>query len=629
MTTDSAYRGIDLRRLQRALSLVWRSARAWSIVNVVLVVVQSALPLVGLYLLKLVVDAISAGSVAVAVGGEGFDRVLLLIGLAAAVTVVGLLAKALGSYATEAQANLVTDHMLDLLHAKAVAVDYAYYEDARYYNTLHRAQQEAPSRPTRLLSNLTQLGQSGITSVGILVLLAAVHWVLAALVLIAVVPAFVVKVRHSRRLHLWHRERAPTERQASYLAWLIGNALHAKEVRAFGLGAYLRERFLGLRAQLRRERLNLVRARSTADAGAQVAASLVVFGSLAFVGYQTYVGALTLGDMVMYFGAIQRGQSTIQSLFSALANLYEDNLFLSMVDEFLELEPTMAAPARPRAVPRPIREGLVCEGVNFSYPMGSGNVLEDIHMEARPGEIVALVGPNGSGKTTLVKLLCRLYDPVSGRVKLDGTDLREFDPAEFRKQVAVVFQDYGRYQMPARDNIWFGDIHHPPSPDRIRNAARVAGAHTAIERLPHGYDTILGRLFADGEELSIGEWQKVALARAFLSEAEILIVDEPTSALDASAEAEVFDALRELVRDRAAIVISHRLSTVRLANRIYFLDRGRIVEEGTHDELMRRGGRYAQLFGVQAAMYQGEATQASAPDVGRGSRVASTRIPHG
>jgi ATP-binding cassette, subfamily B, bacterial len=618
MATDSAIRGFDLRRLHRALRLVWQSARAWTLVNLVLVVVQSVLPLVGLYLLKLVVDAISVGMVAGAGGeAEGFDRVLLLIGLTALVTVVGLLARALGSFATEAQAALVTDHMLDRLHAKAVAVDYAYYEDSRYYNTLHRAQQEAPSRPTRLLSNLTQFGQSAITSVGILILLVAVHWALAGLIVLAVIPALLVKVRHSRRLHHWHRDRSPTERKASYLEWVIGHPMHAKEVRTFGLGAFLRDRFRELRAQLRREKLRLARARSTADAGAQMAASVVVFGSLAFVAHQTYLGILTLGDMVMYFGAIQRGQSAIQALFSALANLYEDNLFLSMVDEFLELEPALIAPAQPRPVPRPIRRGLVCEGVHFGYPVSSRNVLEDINMEVRPGEIVALVGPNGSGKTTLVKLLCRLYDPASGRVTLDGIDLRDFDPAELRKQLSVVFQDYGRYHMPARENIWFGDIHRAASPDRIRDAARIAGAHTAIERLPNGYDTMLGRMFPGGEELSIGEWQKVALARAFLSEGEILIVDEPTSSLDASAEAEVFEALRELVHGRAAIVIGHRLSTVRMANRIYFLDAGRIVEEGTHDELMRRQGMYARLFGVQAAMYRGEAVPAgTAPGKG-------------
>lgn len=588
----------DLRRLQRALALVWRSAPRATAASTALLVVQAALPLVGLYLFKLIVDAVADGA--------AFERVLGLIGLAAVVAVVGVVARALGGLAAEAQALQVTDFMLDRLNEKSVEVDYAYYEDPRYYNTLHRAQQEAPFRPTRLVSNLTQVAQSAITSVGILILLGSVHLFLAAVVVTAVLPALVFRVRHARRLHDWQREQAATERQASYIGWLMGNAEHAKEVRVFDLGDVLRDRFRSFRYHLRRGRLQLARARTAADAATQIGASLVVFGSYAFIGYQTLQGVLTVGDLVMYFGAVQRGQSLLQSFFTGLGSLYEDNLFLSNVDEFLELELEIRAPAIPRPVPRPLRQGVVCAGVHFRYPSSSRLVLEDIHLEVRPGEIVAIVGPNGSGKTTLVKLLCRLYDPTSGGIRLDGIDLREFSPPALRRQVAVVFQDYARYHLTARDNIWFGDVGRPAFEERIREAARLAGADPAIQRLRYGYDTILGRLFAEGEELSIGEWQKVALARAFLSDAEVLVVDEPTSALDASAEAEVIRALRELVRNRAAIVISHRLSTVRIANRIYCLEAGRVVEAGDHDELMRRGGAYARLFGAQADLYRGE-----------------------
>jgi len=603
---DWGERRRDLQRVGRALAIIWKSAPVWTAISAVLILVQSGVTLASLYLLKLIVDAVAAGIAPDASPDVGFGSVLFLIFLAAAVTVVGVVSRSLAAMAYEAQSHLVTDHMLNRLHDKSIAVDYSYYEDPRFYNTLHRAQQEAPFRPTQLLANLTHGIQSGITAVGVVILLASVHWVLATVIVVAVLPALLVRVRHSKRLHRWQRDRSGTERRANYFGWLIGNAQHAKEVRAFGLGRELLERFQSLRTELRGEKIALARAKNMADAGSQVAASVVVFGSLAFIGYQTFEGVLTLGDMVMYFGAIQRGQSLLQGLFGALGKLYEDNLFLANVDEFLEMEPTISAPADPEPVPDRLRSGLRCHGVSFRYPTSSRPILQDIDLEVGPGEIVALVGPNGSGKTTLTKVLCRLYDPSSGTVTLDGIDVRRFDPVEFRRKFAVVFQDYAQYSVSAKDNIWFGDIRRPPSLQEIQAAGRAAGVDSAIAKLQHGYETVLGRLFEEGEELSIGEWQKVALARAFMSDAEILVVDEPTSALDAHAEKEVFEALVRLFQNRSAIVISHRLSTIRLASRIYFLEGGRIVETGTHDELIRKGGRYARLFRMQADPYQTE-----------------------
>jgi ATP-binding cassette, subfamily B, bacterial len=614
---DWSERAADLRRIGRALSLIWQSAPKWTALSASLIAVQSAVTLASLYLLKLIVDAVTEGLSPGPTDGAGFEWVLILIAVAGAVTVLGVVSRALASLATEAQSYYVTDRMLDRLHEKSIAVDYAYYEDPRFYNTLHRAQQEAPFRPTQLLGNMTQVVQSAITSVGVVILLASVHWILAAVIVVAVLPALVVRVRHSRRLHRWQRERSGTERQANYFGWLIGNAQHAKELRVFGLGRELLQRFQSLRSELRSERLSLAKARSFADAGSQVATTVIVFGSLAFIAHQTFQGILTLGDMVMYFGAVQKGQSLLQALFGGLGRLYEDNLFLSNVDEFLEMEPTIAAPDRPRPVPTPIREGLRMNGVDFRYPTSPRPILKHVDFEVRPGEIVALVGPNGSGKTTLTKLICRLYDPLAGTITLDGMDIREFDPAEFRRKFAVVFQDYARYNVSVRDNIWFGDIRRPATMEEIREAGRASGVDSAVGKLQRGYDTVLGRLFEDGEELSIGEWQKLALARAFLSDAEVLIVDEPTSALDAHAEAEVFQALARLFRNRSAIVISHRLSTIRLADRIYFLEDGRIVETGTHDELMGVEGRYARLFRMQADPYQ-TATAPGPTGQGRG-----------
>jgi ATP-binding cassette subfamily B protein len=307
---------------------------------------------------------------------------------------------------------------------------------------------------------------------------------------------------------------------------------------------------------------------------------------------------------VMYFQAFQRGQSALNQMMSGLAALYEDNLFLANVMEFLALEPRVPEPADPVPVPEPMKVGIELEGVSFRYPGSRENALREISLTIRPGEHIALVGANGSGKTTLIKLLCRLYDPTEGRISLDGADLSGFETGALRRQISVVFQDYARYHLTARENIWFGDTTHQAENGRVVAAAELSGADEVIARLPRGYDTVLGKQFQDGAELSIGEWQKVALARAFMREAQIIVLDEPTSSLDAQAEYEVFRKFRQLARGRTAVLISHRFSTVRMADRIYVLDGGRIVESGTHDELVRLGGTYARLFQLQASSYR-------------------------
>jgi ATP-binding cassette, subfamily B, bacterial len=582
--------------------LVWEAASGWMIVSSILVLFQAALPVLALYLIKVVVDAVAAA--AAAPPGEADVRsVFLLLAAAGVLTLAGVAVRGLAKWVQEAQSLLVTDHVVDLLHQKSASVDYSYYEDPRYQDTLHRAQQEAPSRPTQIVGNLTMVAQSALTAVGIMLLLATVHWLLSVVLFLALMPALLVRVHHGRRLYRWQRQRAAMERKSRYLGWLLTLPFHAKELRLFNLGGELRRRFQELQARIRNERLALTRSRETADVLAQLMAGIVVFGSFAFIAWQATLGALSLGDLVMFFGAIQRGQATLQSLFSSLGALYEDNLFLSIFSEFLDLEDRVVAPDSPTPIPSPIREGLRVRGVSFRYPHSKDPALQNVDLEVAPGEMVALVGSNGSGKTSLIKLLCRLYDPDEGTITLDGIDLRDLDPEEYRRRIAVVFQDYTQYSLPARDNIGFGEVGALDSQERIEAAARDAGVDEALERLPLGYDTLLGRVFPEGEELSIGEWQKVALARAFFSTAEILIADEPTSALDAEAEASVFRNIRRLAKNRAAVVVSHRFSTVRMADRIYVLDRGRIVETGSHDELMAMGGRYARLFSLQAAPY--------------------------
>lgn len=568
----------------------------------VLAVVQGALPLAALVLYRDIVNAVQAGITAVD-KGAAFRTVAYYIVLAGIVGIGTALARSLGTLVGEAQAQIVTDHVSDIIHAQSIAVDLEYYENSRYYDVLHRAQQEAPYRPTKIVNDLVNVGQSAVTLVGVFALLATLHWSVSLIIVLAAIPGAYVRVRYSSQLFSWQRERTIADRLSYYYHYLLTDGTRAKEVRLFDLGELFRGRYRDLRKVLRRERLGITGRRSAADFASGLLATVAVFGTFAFIAWRTVQGAITMGSMVMYYGAFQTGLSSLQSALSGLAGLYEDNLYLTYFYEFTALETKLAEPAHPVPVPRPMADGVAFHDVSFAYPDTDRTALEDISLEIRPGEVAALVGPNGSGKTTLVKLLCRLYDPQAGHIAVDGVDLRDMSAIDLRRSLSVIFQDFAQYQLTARDNIWIGDISLDPRDGAIEAAARNSGAADAIAGLGHGYDTMLGKWFEDGEELSIGEWQKVALARAFVRNAQILIFDEPTSALDPLAEWKVFERIRELAEGRAVILISHRFSTVHLADRIHILDHGRIVESGSHDELMRLDGTYAAMYEVQARAY--------------------------
>jgi ATP-binding cassette subfamily B protein len=589
-------------RLFPALGLIWQSGPGWTMARVILLIIQSILPLLSLYLIKLVVDTIAA-SLTTADKGTAFYHVAFLIVLAGVVTLVTTLCNSLAELINTAQSQRVTDYMQDTLHAKSIEVDLECYENAQYYDTLRRAQQEAPFRPTQILNHLAQVGQQGVSLLAMTGLLLSFHWGVAGILFVAAIPSVLVQVKYVDVLYSWQRKRTPMIRQAEYLSWLLSLDIFAKEIRLFNLGTLFRQRYRCLRQQIYEERLAVATRRFVAHSGAYAFAGMLIFAAYVYIVHQTIQGNLRLGDLVLYHQALQYGQNALRGLLAGLSGLYEDNQFLHNLYEFLALKPTVIAPQYPQPVPRSLKAGIVFDHVSFQYATTTRQALTDISFTIHPGETVALVGENGSGKTTLIKLLCRLYDPTAGRITIDGIDLRHFDTLPLRRQISVIFQDYAKYHLSAQENIWLGNIDLPPVQEHITRAAYQSGADKVITRLPQGYETLLGKLFAQGEELSIGEWQKVALARAFLREAQILVLDEPTSALDAEAEYEVFKKFRQLTAGRTAILISHRLSTVRLTDRIYVLEDGSLSESGTHDELMCRGGTYARLFATQAQYY--------------------------
>jgi ATP-binding cassette, subfamily B, bacterial len=593
---------VNILHLKRALLLVWQSAPGWTLASAFLLVLQGSLPLASLYLMKLIVDSLTSG-IGSANKEATFGYILFLISLAAGVAFLTALSRSVSGVVSEVQAALVSDHILDLLHAKSIEADLEYYENPKYYDTLHRAQNDAPFRPTRIVNGLVQIGQSSLSLLAVFGLIASLSWIVAVALTITAIPAALVRLIYSDRTYRWQRACTTKERKAWYFHWLLTGDSHAKEIRLFELGPLFMKRYHNLRKELRSERLSITAKRSAADLAAQTIGIAAIFGSLVFIALSAFQGKITLGDLVMYFGALQQGQSFLSSLLSGFAGLYEDNLFLTTFYEFLDLKPTVKESPNPMQVPEVMKDGISLEHVGFYYPGHETRVLEDINLHINPGQIIALVGENGSGKTTLVKLLCRLYDPTAGRITLDGTNLRDFRISDLRKQISVIFQDYTHYNLTARENIWVGSVDTPIDTGNISLAAERSGADSVIDKLDKGYETILGKWFEDGAELSIGQWQKVALARAFFRESQLLILDEPTSSLDPKAEDEVFKKFRQLASGRTAIIISHRLSTTRMADCIYFLKDGRILEKGNHKELMTLDGEYAQLFRTQSQHY--------------------------
>lgn len=588
--------------LRRSFRLVWESGRKWALINFGLLLVQGATPLALLYLLKMLVDDLTAGLTGQAAGPR-LNDILPIVALMGGVAFVMAAIRPLLIFAQEALTQVVTDHVFDLLHEKAIEVDLEYFEDPNYYDCFHRAQQQSPYLPMQIVNRLMMIGENAIFLLGMGVLLFSFHWLVVIILLVAALPGIYVRLKHAHRFYRWQRSVTPEERKARYYDRLLTQDTYVKEMRLFHFGGLFQTRFQDLRRRIRAEMLNIAAQRSKAELITQVATALALVACYLWVGYRTVQGAITIGDLVMYLQAFQRGQAYLREAMRNVSSLYESNLFLTDLYEFLDLRKRVVDPGQPRSFPETIRDGIVFNNVTFRYPTGARTVLRNVNLRIGPGEKVAIVGENGSGKTTLLKLLCRLYDPTEGTITIDGVDLREMSAFDLRRHISAVFQDYGRYFLTAAENIRLGDLARAPEDAAVTEAAKQAGIHQTLASLPHGYETVLGKWFEGGEELSTGEWQKLALARALVRPAPIIVLDEPSNSLDVPSEEKFLAGFHEATKGRSALIIGHRISTVRRADRIYVLDHGRVEESGRHEELLANSGRYAQLYETQAKYF--------------------------
>jgi ATP-binding cassette subfamily B protein len=615
-----------LRYVPPLLKLVWQTHRGYTVAMIILRLGRAFVPVATLWTGKLIIDAV----VALRGPAPELSRLWRLVALEIGIVLVGEALARASALVESLLSDLFSNYTSIRLMEHAASLDLYQFEDPAFYDQLERARRQTVGR-IGLLAQLLSMGQDTLTLVSLGAALFVYSPWLLALLAVAVLPSFLGETHFASLEYSLLFRWTPERRQLDYLRFLGASDRTAKEVQMFNLASWLIERYRTLSTRFYEENKRLSVRKGVVATGLSIIGTGGYYGAYAIILVRAVWGQITLGTLTFLAASFSRSRDLIQRLLFSASDIYQQSLYLKDLFDFFEMKPTITSPANARPVPQPIREGFIFEDVGFRYPGSETWAVRHVNFRLRPGERIAFVGENGAGKTTLTKLLARLYDPTEGRILLDGVDLRQYDLQSLRRSVGVIFQDFVRYDLRFDENIGVGEIDKARAyldqpvdgrpgdkdlvaggpgngdgavPASIVSAAEKSLAATLLPRFPAGYRQMLGRRFDGGVDLSGGEWQKVALARAYMRDAQVLILDEPTAALDARAEYEVFKRFSELVAGRMAVIISHRFSTVRMADRIIVLQRGAVVEEGTHAALVARGGLYADLFTMQAEGYR-------------------------
>ncbi len=576
------------------LIFISKNSRKLTSINIIFSILQGIFPFIVIYMIKLLVDGISHIN-NFHDKDAAFRSIIIIIVATGLVFLCNAVINILNGEYREKLSQSISLYIYELLHKKHSSLDISYLEDPVQQDKIHRAVTEAGFRPQKMVSEGFSALQSIISWIFVAVLLLSIHWAIFLLILLAVLPGFYVRYFFSKKLYKLNKSNSQKERELYYYNRLLTTLPFAKEIRLFGTSTFFKNRFDNIYKVLLKQKNILLHKRAWADIMAQSFAVALTFLSFGIISAFAIKGAISVGTVVLFFLIFQRGSGVLKDFFQSVAGLYEDNIFLSDFFDFLQLPPLHTSTQTSFPLNK-LQKGIFVENVSFRYPSNQRKILDSVSIEIPVGKTVALVGANGSGKTTLVKLLCAFYNPDSGSIIFDNTNISEVPPEEIRKNITAIFQDFALYNMTAAENIYLGDITTLLSQDIIKQSAQHAGIADILESLPFGYDNMIGNLFKNSEELSIGQWQKLAIARAFYRNSQILIMDEPSSALDTETEFQLLQNLKLLSKEKTVLIISHRFSTIKWADIIYVLDKGKIIESGNHDQLMEKRGKYFNMF---------------------------------